>query len=82
MHAIEIAGEIDGEHRLLARVPDGFPAGPVRLIIFPPDLLPPEEDHAGSSWARGIAAEWDDDLRDSRQDIYTLQDGHPVNVRP
>ena len=75
MKAIELIGDIDEQHRLQARVPEELPAGPVRLIV-----LVPEEDDTGAAWARGIAAEWADELRDARQDIYTLQDGRPVNA--
>ena len=75
MKAIELVGNIDDQHRLKAQVPDGLPAGPVRLIVFVP-----EEDEAGSAWTRGIAKEWADELADSREDIYTLDDGQPVNA--
>ncbi len=75
MKAIELIGDIDEQHRLRAQVPDELPAGPVRLIVLFPD-----EDEGGIAWAQGIAREWADDLRDSRQDIYTLEDGQPLNA--
>lgn len=75
MKAIELIGNIDEQHRLRAQVPEGLPAGPVRLIV-----LLPEEDDAGLAWARGIAREWSDELTDTKQDIYTLEDGRPVNA--
>lgn len=75
MKAIELVGDIDDQHRLKAQVPAELPAGPVRLIVFVP-----EEDDAGSAWTRGIAGEWADELADSREDIYTLDDGQPVNA--
>ena len=74
MKAIELMGDIDEHHRLRAQVPEDLPAGPVRLIV-----LLPEEDEAGIAWAQGVAKEWADDLGDTRQDIYTLQDGQPIN---
>ena len=74
--AIELSGDIDDQHRLLARVPEQFPSGPVRLIVLMPD-----EDEAGGAWTQVIADAWSDDLRDSRQDIYTLEDGRP-SMRP
>ena len=74
MKAIELIGDIDDEHRLRARVPQELPAGPVRLIVLLPD-----EDDAGSAWERGVAHQWAGDLADDRQDIYTLEDGQPVN---
>lgn len=75
MKAIELIGDIDEQHRLLARVPDELPAGPVRLIVLLPD-----EDEAGVAWAQGIAKEWTPELEDVREDIYTLEDGQPVNA--
>jgi hypothetical protein len=75
MKAIELTGDIDDQHRLQARVPEELPAGPVRLIVLLPD-----EDDAGGAWAHGISKEWADELSDPRQDIYTLEDGQPVNA--
>ena len=74
MKAIELVGDIDEQHRLHAQVPEEVPAGPVRLIV-----LLPEEDESGGAWAHGVAKQWADELADTRQDIYTLQDGQPVN---
>jgi len=75
MKAIELMGDIDEQHRLQARVPEEVPTGPVRLIVLLPD-----EDEAGVIWPQAIGKEWADELRDSRQDIYTLEDGQPVNA--
>jgi hypothetical protein len=75
MRAIELIGDIDEQHRLQANVPDELPAGPVRLIVLLPD-----EDSGGIEWARGVAKEWSSELQDPRQDIYTLEDGQPVNA--
>ena len=73
--AIELVGDIDEKHLLKARVPEALPAGPVRLIV-----LLPEEDEAGATWESGIAREWSPELKDSREDIYTLEDGQPVKA--
>jgi hypothetical protein len=75
MKAIELVGDIDQEHRLLARVPEAVPAGRVRLIV-----LIDEEDDTGAAWMQGVAREWSDDLMDTKQDIYTLDDGQPLNA--
>ena len=75
MKAIELIGDIDEQHRLSASVPEELPAGPVRLIV-----LLPEEDEAGTVWAQGLAWEWIDELRDSRQDVYTLADGQLIDA--
>jgi len=45
MKALELVGDIDEQHRLRAQVPEGLPAGPVRLIV-----LLPEEDEGGGAW--------------------------------
>lgn len=39
-----------------------------------------EEDEAGTAWAHGLAREWADELRDPRQDIYTLADGQMIDA--
>jgi hypothetical protein len=75
MKAIELLGDIDEKHRLRADVPPELPAGPVRVIVLLPD-----EDEAGAAWPQGVAREWSAELRDSRQDIYTLEDGQAVNA--
>lgn len=75
MNAIEVIGEIDDERRLHAQVPKELPAGQVRLIV-----LWPGEDDAGEMWTRGVSAEWVTELEDRREDIYTLDDGQPVNA--
>ena len=75
MKAIELVGDIDDQHRLRAQVPEDLPAGPVRLIVLLPD-----EDEGGIAWTQGVAKEWADELRDSMQDIYTLEDGRPVDA--
>jgi hypothetical protein len=75
MKAIELVGDIDEQHRLRAQVPAELPAGPVRLIVLLPD-----EDDSGVAWAQGVDREWRDELQDSRQDVYTLEDGQAVNA--
>ena len=47
----------------------------MRVLVFLPG-----EDAAGGFWADGVASEWSAELSDSRQDIYTLEDGQPVNA--
>jgi hypothetical protein len=75
MKAIELVGDIDKEHHLHAQVPEGLPAGPVRLIVLLPD-----EDEAGMTWTQGVSKEWVGELGDPKQDIYTLKDGQPPNA--
>jgi hypothetical protein len=75
MKAIEWVGNIDERHRLRAQVPAELPAEPVRLIVLLPD-----EDDVGMAWVQGADREWLDELRDPRQDVYTLEDGQAVNA--
>ena len=75
MKAIEVIGQVDEKHRLQAEVPETTPPGPVRIIV-----LFPEEDEAGVAWMQGIAREWAAELSDPREDIYTLEDGTPVDA--
>lgn len=74
MKAIQLKGDIDENHRLRAEVPDTLPSGPVQLIVLLPD-----EDDAGAGWMQGIAREWSQ-LSDPNEDIYTLEDGKPLNA--
>jgi hypothetical protein len=75
MKAVELIGEVDETHRLHAQVPEALPPGPVRII-----MLIPEEDEAGAAWPQGIGREWAAELSDPREDIYTLEDGKPVDA--
>jgi hypothetical protein len=75
MKAIELVGDINDQHQLRADVPKELPMGQVRLIV-----LLPEEDEVGGAWARGVAKEWSAELSDPREDIYTLEDGQPLNA--
>jgi len=74
MKAIELIGEVDAEHRLRAQGPEDLPAGSVRLLV-----LVPESDQADEIWMRAVASEWSEDLSDPRQDLYTLEDGQPLD---
>ncbi len=40
-----------------------------------------DEDEAGATWAMGVAQEWSAELSDAREDIYTLDDGEPIDGR-
>jgi len=75
MKAVELLCEIDDQHGLHADVPQSLPAGSVRVIV-----LISEEDEAGPAWAGGVSSEWSAELNDSAQDIYTLNDGQPIDA--
>ena len=75
MKAVELIGTVDEKHQLQIEIPETLPPGPVRVIV-----LFPEEDEAGAAWTHGIAHEWAEELNDPREDIYTLEDGNPVDA--
>ena len=75
MSAIKIIGHVDENHRLTAQVPEEIAVGPVELVV----LQPNDEDEAGQAWAAGIARAWADELNDPQEDIYTLEDGEPID---
>ena len=74
MKAIELIGAVDAQHRLKAEVPVDLAPGPVRLLV-----LVPEQDETEAVWMRAIASEWSEELNYPRQDLYTLEDGQPID---
>ena len=74
MKAFDLIGDVDSEHCLKAKVPENLPAGPVRLLV-----LVPEQEEQEEAWMRAVASEWSADLADARQDLYTLEDGQPLD---
>lgn len=82
MKTIEVIGQVDEHHRLSAQVPPEVPPGRVKLsVTISSDEINHDEDDAGQEWSHGIARQWQDELADSRQDVYTLSDGEPVDAR-
>ena len=75
LKALELMGEIDEKHQLQAYMPEALPPGPMRIIV-----LIPEADEADGVWMQGIAREWAAELHDPREDIYTLEDGKPIDA--
>ncbi len=75
MKAVELVGKVDDKHQLQARVPETPAPGPGPII-----LLIPEEDEARAAWMQGITREWAAELNDPREDIYTLEDGTPIDA--
>ena len=75
MKAIELIAKVDNHHRLYADVPESLPSGKVRVLVLIPD-----DEEAGAAWERGIALEWAAEMEDSRENIYTLEDGEPVDA--
>jgi len=82
MRALELIAEVDEQHRLHLELPDTEP-GPVRVLILlpePQEEAPETEGEVDSIWMRAIAHEWREELSDPREDIYTLEDGKPIDA--
>jgi hypothetical protein len=77
MRTLKLIGHVDERHRLSADVPAHVAPGPVEVeLCLPSDA----EDDAGEAWVSGVAAEWAAELADPREDIYTLDDGEPIDA--
>ena len=76
MGTLKITGHVNKQHELSAQVPDSVPPGPVTILVVPSS----PQDDTDDSWMAGVAHEWSDELSDTRQDIYTLDDGDPVDA--
>lgn len=76
MKTVKVLATVDEQRRLSAEVPASVPPGPVEILVVVPTG---DEDEAGAAWAEGIAREWAAELNDPREDVYTLEDGEPVD---
>jgi hypothetical protein len=77
MKALEFVADVDEQHRLQLSLPEIPAPARLRVIVLVPE---PGEDDAGLRWAQGIAREWATELADPREDIYTLEDGEPIDA--
>ena len=77
MNMIELMGHVDEQHRLSVDLPSEIRPGPVKVLIGVP-----EDDDDANAWARAIGEAWLADWSDPREDIYTLEDGQPVDHGP
>ena len=77
MTTIKVIGQIDEQHRLTAAVPPTLAPGEVEVVVLVPSK---DEGEAGQACMAGIAREWEGELNDPREDIYSLADGEPVDA--
>ena len=73
MTRIELVGTVDEQHQLSALVPAQIKAGPVKVVLEITD------DDGEDAWRKGVAEIWARDWSDPREDIYTLEDGEPID---
>lgn len=72
MSQIELVGTVDDQHRLTLLVPEQIKSGPVKVILE-------FSDDGEDDWRQGVAQIWARDWSDPREDIYTLEDGEPID---
>jgi hypothetical protein len=73
MKTVELVGRVDENHLLTVEVPAEVRPGPVRITV----AWPEDEDPDDASWSAAVAARWEADWSDPREDIYSLDDGKP-----
>ncbi|MBL8799118.1 MAG: hypothetical protein JNM56_34855 [Planctomycetia bacterium] len=76
MNTIELIGQVSEQHQLLAAVPSHIRPGLVKIILEVPDDI--DGNEMANDWAKAVAHAWAADWSDPREDIYTLNDGKPV----
>ena len=72
MSQIELLGTVDEHHRLSLVVPEQVKAGPVKVML---EIA----DDGQDDWRQGVSQIWARDWSDPREDIYTLEDGEPID---
>jgi hypothetical protein len=77
MKAFEFFAEVDAQRRVQIALPPTVMPGTVRIIVLAQET---DEEETDALWMQGVAREWADELADTRQDIYTLEDGEPIDA--
>jgi hypothetical protein len=78
MKTIELIGQVDAQRQLHVTLPEDVKPGTVKVILE----MPSEEDDTEPEegfWEKAVLADWAKDWSDPAEDIYTLEDGKPVN---
>jgi hypothetical protein len=79
MQTYRVIGKVDSLGQLTATVPPALGPGSVEVVIIARPTESSSADDVNDTWMAGVAHEWHDDLADPLQDIYTLNDGVPVD---
>lgn len=79
MKALEFVAEVDAQHHLQLELPAETAPGPVRVLVLLPETRETEDD-VDTVWMQAIVREWQEELADPREDIYTLEDGDPIDA--
>ena len=80
MKALEFIAEVDAQHHLHLDLPNTAP-GLVRvLVLLPESSADGADDDTDDTWMQGVAREWNTELADTREDIYTLNDSEAIHA--
>lgn len=75
MKTIELIANVDEQHRLSVEVPTDVKPGPVKIVL----ALPTDTEEEEGWWQEAISEIWAADWSDPAEDIYTLEDGKPID---
>lgn len=78
MRAFLFVAEVDENRNVQVTLPPTAPSGRARVLVLLPDET--TEDETDTVWMQALAREWSDELADEREDIYSLEDGEPVDA--
>ena len=62
-----------------AQLPD-YAGQRLHVTVRPVKRETADEDTSGQEWMAGISREWEADWLDPREDIYSLEDGEPLDA--
>lgn len=71
----ELITEVGDTRQVQVTIPETIRTRQARIII-----LPYEPDEEAEAWMRALGREWHEELADERQDIYSLDDGEPIDA--
>jgi hypothetical protein len=74
MRVIDTIGSVDAQRHLSADLPADVSPGRVRVAVLSPT------DSIEAAWTDVIAKAWSTELADANEDIYTLEDGRPIDL--
>jgi hypothetical protein len=75
MKTIELIANVDEQHRLSVEVPADVKPGRIKIVL----AVPTEEEEEDGWWQQAISEIWAADWSDPAEDIYTLEDGKPID---
>ena len=68
-----------GGREIRAQLPD-YAGHRLHVTVRPTKRETADEDASGQAWMAGISREWEADWLNPREDIYSLEDGEPLDA--